>query len=199
MAPSSQPSVDNRFSSVPSLSGVPTSPESESTEAGGYCNVMVPEDTWIDANPALEPHAVSSWVPVWSERAVAVEPEPWSAPENEPVTLAFPPLSGSANPTSPALVEVPAYPENVRTLGRIVEGFQPILMVRARDVSKPVQEFVALVMVVDSVAPVTAVTFEPVVVQPEVVRVIAVDSALPPLVVSGGENVRAPVTFVQVT
>src|ERR1035438_4488374 len=72
-------------------------------------------------------------------------------------------------------------------------------MVRAREVSRPVQEFVALEIVVDSAAPVTVGTFEPLVEHPAAVKAITVDSALPPLVVSGGENVSAPVMLVQVT
>jgi hypothetical protein len=72
-------------------------------------------------------------------------------------------------------------------------------MVRAREVSRPVQEFVALEIVVDSAAPVTVGTFEPWVEHPAAVKAITVDSALPPLVVSGGENVSAPVMLEQVT
>jgi hypothetical protein len=65
--------------------------------------------------------------------------------------------------------------------------------------SSPVHEFVSLVSVADSDPRVTVGTLEPFVVQPDAVKAIAVDSALPPLVVSGGENVNAPVMSVQVT
>jgi hypothetical protein len=164
-----------------------------------YFSVTVPDDTRIEVSPALDPHAASSCVPVWEEMAVAVDPAPRSDPENEPVTLAVPPWLGSANPTSPELLEVPPYPENVSTLGRIVEGVQAIWMVRAREVSRAVQEFVALEIVVDSVAPVTVGTFEPLVVHPAAAKAMTVDSALPPFVVSGGENVSEPVMLVQVT
>ena len=91
-------------------------------DGADHFSVTAPDDTWIEGSPALEPHAASNCVPVWAERAVAVEPAPWSAPANEPVTLAPPPALGSANPTSPELLDVPLYPENVSTLGRIVKG-----------------------------------------------------------------------------
>lgn len=128
-----------------------------------------------------------------------MEPEPWSAPANDPVTLAVPPALGSAKPSSPEVPEAPPYPENVRTVGRMVEGVQLMSMVRAREVSSPVQELVGLESVEDPVPVVTRDAFEPFVVQPAAVSVIAVDSGVVPFVVSGGENANVPEMFVHVT
>ena len=81
----------------------------------------------------------------------------------------------------------------------MVEGVQLISMVRARDVSSPVQELVELESVADPVPVVTWETFEPFVVHPAAVSVIAVDSGLVPLVVSAGENASAPEMLLHVT
>jgi hypothetical protein len=70
---------------------------------------------------------------------------------------------------------------------------------RALELSKPVQELVVLVIVADPEAPVTVETFDPCVAHPAALSVIAVDSALPPLVVSGGEKVNDPMMLVQTT
>lgn len=67
----------------------------------------------------------------------------------------------------------------------------------ALEVRRPVQELVGLVIVAEPEAPVTFVTFEPLVVHPAAVRAMAVDSGLTPLLVSGGENVSDPVMVVQ--
>jgi hypothetical protein len=72
-------------------------------------------------------------------------------------------------------------------------------MVRALEVIKLVHEFEALEIVADAVPPVTLGTLDPLVVHPAALNAIAVDSALPPLVVSGGVKVREPVMLVQLT
>lgn len=152
----------------------------------------MPEVTWIDVKPVLDPHEARSCVAVCPEKVAALEPEPWSVPANDPVTLAVPPASGKVNPSSPETPEAPPYPENVRTVGRTVEGVQLMSMVRAREVSSPAQELVELVIVADPVPFVTRETLEPFVVHPAAVSVIAVDSGLVPFVVSAGENANAP-------
>ena len=85
------------------------------------------------------------------------------------------------------------------TLLRVVEGAQVISIASFREVRRPVHELVALVIVADPDPPVTLVTLEPVVVQAAALNVMAVDSALPPFVVSGGENVSVPETLVHET
>lgn len=72
--------------------------------APSYFRFRVPDVTWSEVNPLLDPQAVSSCVPVWFEKVAAVEPVPWSDPANEPVTLAVPPASGSVNPSLPELL-----------------------------------------------------------------------------------------------
>lgn len=71
--------------------------------------------------------------------------------------------------------------------------------VRGRDVISPVQEFVVLEMVAVAVDAVTAGPLDPVVVHPLARKEMAVDSAADPFVVSGGENVSAPVMPVHET
>src|ERR1700722_19735083 len=85
------------------------------------------------------------------------------------------------------------------TLLRVVEGAQVISIASFREVRRPVHELVALVIVADPDPPVTLVTLDPVVVQAAALNVMAVDSALPPFVVSGGENVSVPETLVHET
>jgi hypothetical protein len=87
----------------------------------------------------------------------------------------------------------------VRTLGRIVEGDHVMVMVRGRDVISPVHEFVVLEMVAAAEEPVTAGPLDPVVVHPLARKEMAVDSAVVPFVVRGGENVSAPVVPVHET
>jgi hypothetical protein len=87
----------------------------------------------------------------------------------------------------------------VITLGRIVAGDQVTLMVRDLEVSRPVQAFDVLAIVAVALPLVTLGTFDPDTVHPFDVKVIAVDPALVPLVVSGGENATCPVMLVQVT
>jgi len=66
-----------------------------------YFRVTDPEVTAIEVRPALDSQAVRSCAVVWPENAVAVEPAPWSAPANEPVTLAVAPGLGRVNPSPP--------------------------------------------------------------------------------------------------
>ena len=72
-------------------------------------------------------------------------------------------------------------------------------MVRALEVSRPVQAFVALEIAADATPFVTRETFDPFVVHRAALRVIAVDSGLVPFVVSGGEKANPPVMLLQVT
>jgi hypothetical protein len=65
----------------------------------GYFRDKLPDVTCNEARPALDPHAASSWAPVWVEKTCAVEPAPRSEPANDPVTLAVPPAAGRVNPS----------------------------------------------------------------------------------------------------
>jgi hypothetical protein len=80
----------------------------------------------------------------------------------------------------------------------MVDGDQAIVMVKARDVIRPVQVLVGLEIVALAVPVVTAGPVDPAVVHPLALRVMAVDSAAVPLFVRGGENVSAPVMPVHV-
>jgi hypothetical protein len=73
------------------------------------------------------------------------------------------------------------------------------LTVRALEVSRPLQEFEVLEIVVAARPLVTLETFDRVVLHPEAIKVIAMDSGLFPFVESGGENARAPEISVHVT
>lgn len=73
------------------------------------------------------------------------------------------------------------------------------MTVRALEVISSVQEFEVIEIVADALPPVTVETLEPLVVHPAARNATAVDSALPPLLVSGGVNVSEPVMPVQVT
>jgi hypothetical protein len=68
-----------------------------------------------------------------------------------------------------------------------------------RDVRRPAQALVVLERFAEPIPLVTAETLDPVVVHPDAVRVIAVDSAAVPFEVSAGEKPRVPVILVQVT
>lgn len=74
-----------------------------------------------------------------------------------------------------------------------------MLMVSGLEVMRLVQELVVFEIVADAVPPVTLATLDPFVVHPVAFNAMAVDSALPPFVVSGGENVRDPVRLEHAT
>lgn len=128
-----------------------------------------------------------------------LEPAPWSEPAKDPVTLVVPPGLGNVNPMAPEWLDATAYSENVMTLGRIVAGVQVTLTVREFVVSTRLQAFDGLEIVVVALPSVTLETLEPEVVHPTAVNLTAVESALLPVVVSGGENASPPVMSVQVT
>jgi hypothetical protein len=71
--------------------------------------------------------------------------------------------------------------------------------VRGIELSRPAHEFEVLVSVALPTPLVIRVTLDPDVAHPEAFTVIDVVSAVPPLVVSEGENVSEPVTEVHVT
>lgn len=81
----------------------------------------------------------------------------------------------------------------------MVAGAHVMSMASVRDVRRPVQEFDVLEIVADAVPPVRPETLDPTGVHAPACNEMAVDSAVVPLVVSGGVNVNDPVMSVQVT
>jgi hypothetical protein len=129
----------------------------------------------------------------------AVDFAPESAPANEPATLAEPFESGRPNPVCWAGPVTTAYPENEATLAWTVAGDHATATSTALGVVRLTQLLSGLWMVAVALPPVTAVMFEPVVVQPAAAREMCVVSGLVPVFESGGTKVTVPVTFVHVT
>ena len=119
-------------------------------------------------------------------------------PAKEPVTFALPPGFGNVNPKAPEGLELNPYSEKVTTLGRILAGVQIALTVSGLTLRIPLQALDALEIVVVALPFATLATFDPDGVHPSALKTTVVDSALFPFAVSGGENLNAPVTRVQV-
>jgi len=124
-----------------------------------------------------------------------VELAPLSLPANEPVTEAVPPLLGNTNPTSPALLDSMLWPENVTVLFAIELGIHRAVHVEEVGVlaaPRAEQALEARENVKVEVAPVTAETFDPLVVQLEAAIVTVTVSELVPPFCSGGSKVTVP-------
>lgn len=113
--------------------------------------------------------------------------------------MAVAPDFGSMKPSPPDGPVAPPYPEKVTTLGWTTAGVHVMSTVTGLELSRPAHEFEVLVSVAVPVPLVMAETFEPDVTHPAAFTVIDVDSAVPPLTVSAGENVREPVMLLHVT
>ena len=113
--------------------------------------------------------------------------------------MAVPPGLGNVKPPAPERLELTLYSEKVMTLGWIFAGVQVAVMVSDLSVSTRLQAFDMLDIVVVTLPLVTLETFDPDVVHLWAVNTMAVDKALPPLVVSRGEKASAPVISVHVT